>query len=69
MDCAQMMLALFMLAPCDNGGGSPMDLVIAESLASPDRIEQDRSNDPLRRPDLVLSFFEINGTVQSFQAI
>ena len=59
MDCTQLMLALFMLAPCDNGGGSPMDLVIAESLASPDRIEQDRSNDPLRRPDLVLSFFEI----------
>ena len=59
MDCAQMMLALFMLAPCDNGGGSAMDLVVAESLASPDRIEQDRPNDPLRRPDLVLSFFEI----------
>ena len=59
MDCAQLMMALFMLAPCDNGGGSSMDLVVAESLASPDRIEQDRSNDPLRRPDLVLSFFEI----------
>jgi predicted methyltransferase len=59
MDCAQLMMALFMLAPCDNGGGSSMDLVVADSLASPDRIEQDRSSDPLRRPDLVLSFFEI----------
>jgi predicted methyltransferase len=36
-----------------------MDLVIAESLASPDRLEQDRVRDSLRRPDLVLSFFGI----------
>lgn len=36
-----------------------MDLAIAESLASPNRLEQDRLRDPLRRPDLVLSFFEI----------
>ena len=36
-----------------------MDRAIAESLASPDRVEADRSSDPLRRPDLVLEFFEI----------
>lgn len=36
-----------------------MDLAIAEALASPDRIELDRRNDPLRRPDLVLGFFEL----------
>jgi len=50
---------LFLLAPCDDGGGTSMDLVIAESLASPDRREQDRLRDPLRRPDLVLSFVNI----------
>ena len=52
-------MSLFLLAPCDDGGGTSMDLVIAESLASPDRLEQDRVKDPLRRPDLVLSFFDI----------
>jgi predicted methyltransferase len=34
-------------------------MAIAESLASPDRIEADRQRDPLRRPDQVLEFFEI----------
>lgn len=34
-------------------------MAIAESLASPDRIETDRKTDPLRRPDQVLEFFEL----------
>jgi predicted methyltransferase len=59
MDCTQVIMSLFLLAPCDDGGGASMDLVIAESLASPDRLERDRAEDPLRRPDLVLSFFDI----------
>jgi predicted methyltransferase len=59
MDCTQIITSLFLLAPCGDGSGTSMDLVIAESLASPERLEQDRSSDPLRRPDLVLSFFEI----------
>ena len=58
MDCAQAIAALFLLVPCEEGGAS-MDLAIAEALASPDRIEPDRRNDPLRRPDLVLGFFEL----------
>jgi predicted methyltransferase len=59
MDCAQAIITLFLLAPCESGGGDSLDLAIAESLASPDRIELDRKSDPLRRPDLVLEFFEI----------
>jgi predicted methyltransferase len=59
MDCTQIIVSLFLLAPCDNGGGDAIDLAIAESLASPDRVESDRGSDPLRRPDLVLSFFDI----------
>lgn len=59
MDCAQAVISLFLLAPCETGGGGSLDLAIAESLASPDRIETDRTSDPLRRPDLVLNFFEI----------
>lgn len=59
MDCAHAVLTLFLLAPCENGSGSSIDMAIAESLASPERLEQDRKIDPLRRPDQVLEFFEI----------
>jgi predicted methyltransferase len=59
MDCVHAAAALFLLAPCQDAGGASIDLAIAESLASPERIEQDRQKDPLRRPDQVLEFFEI----------
>ena len=59
MNCALAVTTLFLLAPCSDGGGKSMNLEIAESLASPERLEQDLSRDPLRRPDLVLEFFEI----------
>jgi predicted methyltransferase len=63
MDCSQAVVTLFLLVPCDQGGGhstaSSMDLAIAEALAAPGRIAADRAQDPLRRPDLVLAFFEI----------
>jgi predicted methyltransferase len=59
MDCAQAILTLFLLAPCEAESGSTLDIAIAESLASPERVEADRLSDPLRRPDLVLEFFEI----------
>ncbi|MCU0989313.1 MAG: hypothetical protein MUE63_06960, partial [Xanthomonadales bacterium] len=63
MDCSQAVLTLFLLVPCDQGGGHSgdptMDLAITEALASPERIAADRLQDPLRRPDLVLQFFEI----------
>jgi len=36
-----------------------MDLVIAEALANPARPESDRARDSFRRPDQILSFFEI----------
>lgn len=59
MDCTHALMVLFLLAPCEDSGGAPINIAIAEALASPDRLEQDRQNDPLRRPDLVLEFFEI----------
>ena len=59
MDCARAILVLFLLAPCGISAGNSINMAIAESLASPDRIELDRKSDPLRRPDLVLEFFEI----------
>jgi predicted methyltransferase len=59
MDCAQAILTLFLLTPCESNSGGTLDIAIAESLASPERLETDRLIDPLRRPDQVLAFFEI----------
>lgn len=59
MDCTQAAMTLFLLAPCDSGGSEMLNTDIAAALASPERIESDRPSDPLRRPDLVLEFFEL----------
>ena len=59
MDCTHAALVLFLMAPCEGGSAETIDLAIAESLASAGRSEQDRKNDPFRRPDLVLGYFEI----------
>jgi predicted methyltransferase len=59
MDCANAILTLFLLTPCETGSGASLDMAIAESLAAPGRTESDRLVDPLRRPDQVLEFFEI----------
>jgi len=59
MTCAQAVLSLMLLSPCSDDGGPPLDLVVAEALASPARPESDRLRDAWRRPDQVLEFFEI----------
>ena len=59
MNCALSVMSLFLLAPCDDGGGSSMEPAITASLTSPERLEQDIARDPSRRPDRVLDFFEI----------
>lgn len=59
MDCSHAVLTFMLLVPCDGGGGDALNVAIAESLASADRIEADRKSDPLRRPDQVLEFFGI----------
>jgi len=59
MTCSQAMISLLFFTSCGDGGGPSMDLVVAEALANPARPESDRLRDALRRPDLVLSFFEI----------
>jgi hypothetical protein len=53
MDCSQAVLTLFLLVPCDPGGGHSvdaathvnMDRVIAEELASPERTKDDLVGD------------------------
>jgi predicted methyltransferase len=59
MTCTQALLSLFLFTPCNDGGGPSIDMVIAEALANPARPETDRIKDAFRRPDQVLSFFEI----------
>jgi predicted methyltransferase len=59
VNCTVAAMTLFLLAPCENGGGDSIDLAIAESLSAPDRMEADLKSDALRRPDLVLAFFEV----------
>jgi predicted methyltransferase len=59
MTCIQALLSLLLISPCTDGGGGSLDVVIAEALASPERLAEDRSRDPLRKPDQVLAFFEI----------
>jgi len=50
---------MLLLVPCENDGGEALNIAIAESLASSDRIEADRKNDLLRHPGTVLEYFEI----------
>ena len=60
MTCTQAVLSLMLISPCSDGGGTSINLDIAEALANPARLESDRLRDPLSRPDLVLAFFEIS---------
>ena len=64
MECSQAVLTLFLLVPCDQGGGDSMDLAIAEALAAPQRMKADLRADPLRRPDRVLEFLELRPGMQ-----
>ena len=57
MDFSKAVLTLFLVTACAKVSANSIDMAIAESLASPDRIEQDRKSDPFRRPDQVLEFF------------
>ncbi len=59
MDCTSALLTLFLLAPCGEQSGESIDLAIADSLAGAERTPSDLKHDTFRRPDLVLSFFEI----------
>ena len=59
MSCTLALTTLFLLGPCNEGGGSSSSQAIAESLAAADRFESDLTADATRHPDEVLTFFEI----------
>jgi predicted methyltransferase len=58
MTCTQAILSLFLLSPCESGGG---DLeVIKAAVANPQRADADVLRDPARKPTEVLSFLGID---------
>lgn len=74
MTCTQALLSLLLISPCTDGGGQSIDQTknpivdqpIATALAHPQRLEGDLARDPLRKPDQVLAFFEIEPGMKMF---
>lgn len=58
MTCTQVLFTLFLMAPCDNGGGGDAE-AIAQAVAAPARSAEDRARDEFRKPAEVLRFFGI----------
>lgn len=59
MSCSTIMFSLFLLAPCENAGGTEVSEAVAAAVSNPQRPAEDVVKDTHRRPDQVLSFFDI----------
>lgn len=59
MTCSALMFSLFLLSPCDSAGGTGIDEAVAAAVSNPQRPSEDLANDVRRKPDQVLSFFNI----------
>ncbi len=57
MNCGEALLSLLLLGGCEDGGSG--NEAINAALAHPERPAEDREADPRRRPDRILSYFEI----------
>lgn len=57
MNCAQVILSLFLLSPCDSGGAGHES--VREAVAHPRRPEADTVRDDARKPAEVLAFLGI----------
>ena len=58
MSCSSIMFSLFLVAPCSEGGGD-INEAVAAAVSSPQRPAEDLVKDATRKPDQVLSFFNI----------
>lgn len=58
MSCSSIMFSLFLVAPCGQGGGELNDAVAA-AVANPQRPAEDIEKDANRKPEQILSFFDI----------
>ena len=59
MSCSSVMFSLFLMSPCGQGGGDDVGEVVAAAVSNPQRPAEDVAKDANRKPDQVLSFFEI----------
>jgi len=59
MSCSSIMFSLFLLSPCEQDGGSVITEAAAAAVSNPQRPVEDVEKDSNRKPDQVLSFFNI----------
>jgi predicted methyltransferase len=59
MSCAYLMFSLFLLSPCESGSGTEVSEAVASAISNPQRPAEDIVNDANRKPEQVLSFFNI----------
>lgn len=59
MSCSAVMFSLFLFSPCGNSGGNNVSDAAAAAVSNPQRPAVDTASDAHRKPDRVLTFFNI----------
>jgi predicted methyltransferase len=59
MSCSTVMFSLFLMSHCGQGSGDEISEAVAAAVANPQRPAEDIKKDAARKPDQVLSFFNI----------
>jgi len=59
MSCSSVLFSLFLMSPCGDGGGNDVNEAVAAAVANPQRPVEDLEKDANRKPEQVLSFFNI----------
>jgi len=59
MGCSELLFSLFLLSPCENGGGTEISEAVKAAVSNSQRPAADISQDANRKPAQVLSFFSI----------
>jgi predicted methyltransferase len=59
MSCSAVMFSLFFMSPCGQDGGEVISDAVSAAVSNPQRPAEDRQKDASRKPDKVLSFFDI----------
>ena len=59
MSCSSLMFSLFLISPCEQGGGTEVVDAVALAMSNSHQPTQDIAQDASRKPAQVLSVFEI----------
>lgn len=59
MSCSSIVLSLFLIAPCTNDAGGDISEAVTAAVSNPQRLAADLEKDAIRKPAMVLSFFDI----------